>query len=57
MASGVTLRDPSRFDVRGDLSAGPDCVIDVDVVFEGEVVLGEGVRIGPGCVDEGCAHR
>lgn len=50
MASGVTLRDPSRFDVRGALSAGPDCVIDIDVVFEGEVVLGEGVRIGSGCV-------
>src|SRR4030095_1343904 len=39
-ARGVTLRDPSRFDVRGELSAGPDCLIDIDVVFEGTVVLG-----------------
>ncbi len=50
MAGGVTLRDPSRFDVRGALTAGIDCVIDVDVVFEGSVTLGEGVRIGSGCV-------
>ena len=50
MAAGVTLRDPARFDVRGELTAGIDCVIDVDVVFEGRVTLGEGVRIGSGCV-------
>jgi bifunctional UDP-N-acetylglucosamine pyrophosphorylase/glucosamine-1-phosphate N-acetyltransferase len=50
MAGGVTLRDPSRFDVRGELSAGPDCMIDIDVVFEGTVVLGENVRIESGCV-------
>ena len=50
MAGGVTLRDPSRFDVRGELITGVDCVIDVDVVFEGSVTLGEGVRIGSGCV-------
>jgi bifunctional UDP-N-acetylglucosamine pyrophosphorylase/glucosamine-1-phosphate N-acetyltransferase len=50
MAAGVTLRDPARFDVRGELTAGIDCVIDVDVVFEGRVTLGEGVRIGAGCV-------
>ncbi len=50
MASGVTLRDPARLDVRGELETGIDCVIDIDVVFEGRVTLGEGVRIGPGCV-------
>ena len=50
MAGGVTLRDPGRIDVRGSLRAGRDCVVDVNVVFEGEVILGEGVRIGPGCV-------
>jgi bifunctional UDP-N-acetylglucosamine pyrophosphorylase/glucosamine-1-phosphate N-acetyltransferase len=50
MAAGVTLRDPARFDVRGELTAGIDCVIDVDVVFEGRVTLGEGVRIGSNCV-------
>ena len=50
MAQGVTLMDPDRIDIRGRLVAGPDCVIDVGAVFEGEVTLGEGVRIGPGCV-------
>ena len=50
MAGGVTLMDPGRIDVRGSLCAGRDCVVDVNVVFEGEVILGEGVRIGPGCV-------
>ena len=50
MAGGVTLMDPGRIDVRGSLRAGRDCVVDVNVVFEGEVILGEGVRIGPGCV-------
>jgi len=50
MAAGVTVRDPSRIDVRGELGAGIDCVIDVDVVFEGHVTLGENVRIGSGCV-------
>jgi bifunctional UDP-N-acetylglucosamine pyrophosphorylase/glucosamine-1-phosphate N-acetyltransferase len=50
MSAGVTLRDPARFDVRGELSAGMDCLIDVDVVFEGRVTLGEGVRIGSSCV-------
>lgn len=50
MAEGVTLVDPARIDVRGSLRAGRDCVIDVNVVFEGEVSLGEGVRVGSGCV-------
>ena len=50
MAGGVTLRDPARLDVRGELTAGIDCLIDVDVIFEGVVTLGEGVRIGSGCV-------
>jgi len=50
MAGGVTLRDPARLDVRGELSAGIDCLIDVDVIFEGVVTLGEGVRIGSACV-------
>ena len=49
MRSGVTFRDPGRFDLRGTLSAGPDCSIDVNSVFEGEVVLGERVSVGPNC--------
>jgi bifunctional UDP-N-acetylglucosamine pyrophosphorylase/glucosamine-1-phosphate N-acetyltransferase len=47
MDSGVTLLDPARFDLRGQLQAGRDVVIDVNVVFEGNVVLGNGVHIGP----------
>ena len=47
MEQGVTLRDPARFDVRGELRCGRDVVIDVNVVFEGKVVLGDGVHIGP----------
>lgn len=50
MAGGVTLMDPARIDIRGSLRAGRDCVIDVNVVFEGEVTLGDRVRIGAGCV-------
>ncbi len=49
MAAGVTLRDPARLDVRGRVQAGRDVVIDVDVVLEGDVSLGEGVQIGPFC--------
>ncbi|SDO40809.1 bifunctional UDP-N-acetylglucosamine pyrophosphorylase / Glucosamine-1-phosphate N-acetyltransferase [Halomonas shengliensis] len=50
MAEGVALADPTRLDVRGTLRCGHDVEIDVGCVFEGEVVLGEGVRIGPHCV-------
>jgi len=50
MTDGVTLLDPARFDVRGEVSAGQDCVIDIDVVLEGRVILGSDVRIGAGCV-------
>ena len=50
MAGGVTLADPGRFDVRGTLTSGRDTFIDINCVFEGQVVLGEGVRIGPNCV-------
>ncbi len=50
MHSGVTILDPLRFDVRGEVTAGEDCVIDINVVLEGRVVLGSGVRIGAGCV-------
>jgi bifunctional UDP-N-acetylglucosamine pyrophosphorylase/glucosamine-1-phosphate N-acetyltransferase len=45
----VRLSDPARFDVRGSLHCGTDVEIDVDCVFEGEVALADGVRIGPFC--------
>ncbi|WP_348675131.1 bifunctional UDP-N-acetylglucosamine diphosphorylase/glucosamine-1-phosphate N-acetyltransferase GlmU [uncultured Abyssibacter sp.] len=48
--AGVTLIDPARFDQRGRMSVGEDVVIDVNVVFEGDVELGDGVEIGPNCV-------
>jgi bifunctional UDP-N-acetylglucosamine pyrophosphorylase/glucosamine-1-phosphate N-acetyltransferase len=47
MLRGVTLRDPDRFDLRGELSVGRDVVIDVGVVLSGRVVLGDDVVIGP----------
>jgi bifunctional UDP-N-acetylglucosamine pyrophosphorylase/glucosamine-1-phosphate N-acetyltransferase len=47
MLAGVTLVDPSRFDARGPVSVGRDVCIDVNVVFEGKVTLGDRVRIGP----------
>jgi bifunctional UDP-N-acetylglucosamine pyrophosphorylase/glucosamine-1-phosphate N-acetyltransferase len=47
---GVTLADPARIDVRGELACGADVVIDVNCVFEGRVTLGDGVRVGPNCV-------
>ncbi|HRP76520.1 MAG TPA: bifunctional UDP-N-acetylglucosamine diphosphorylase/glucosamine-1-phosphate N-acetyltransferase GlmU [Rhodocyclaceae bacterium] len=47
---GVTLIDPARIDVRGELACGRDVEIDVNCVFEGCVELGDGVRIGANCV-------
>jgi bifunctional UDP-N-acetylglucosamine pyrophosphorylase/glucosamine-1-phosphate N-acetyltransferase len=50
MSQGVTLLDPSRFDCRGQIHAGRDVIIDVNVVFHGVVELGDGVVIEPNCV-------
>jgi bifunctional UDP-N-acetylglucosamine pyrophosphorylase/glucosamine-1-phosphate N-acetyltransferase len=50
MAQGVTLLDPARFDVRGEVSVGRDVVIDINVILEGRVVIEDGVEIGPNCV-------
>jgi bifunctional UDP-N-acetylglucosamine pyrophosphorylase / glucosamine-1-phosphate N-acetyltransferase len=50
MLDGATLIDPERVDVRGVVSIGEDVVIDVNVVLEGDVKLGDGVRIGPNCL-------
>ena len=50
MTAGVTLRDPARIDVRGNLSVGQDSIIDVNCVFEGDVTIGERVSIGPNCL-------
>ena len=50
MEQGVRLADPARLDVRGNLQCAPDVSIDVNCVFEGQVTLGEGVKIGANCV-------
>jgi bifunctional UDP-N-acetylglucosamine pyrophosphorylase / glucosamine-1-phosphate N-acetyltransferase len=50
MAAGLRLADPARLDVRGELSFGEDCEIDLNVLLEGQVHLGAGVRIGANCV-------
>jgi len=50
LTDGVSLADPERIDVRGRLSAGNDSFIDINCVFEGEVLIGSGVVIGAGCV-------
>ncbi|MCG6863236.1 MAG: bifunctional UDP-N-acetylglucosamine diphosphorylase/glucosamine-1-phosphate N-acetyltransferase GlmU [Chromatiaceae bacterium] len=54
MRDGVTLADPARLDVRGRLYAESDVSIDVNVVIEGEVHLGEGASIGPNCLLREC---
>jgi bifunctional UDP-N-acetylglucosamine pyrophosphorylase/glucosamine-1-phosphate N-acetyltransferase len=50
MRAGLMLLDPERFDLRGELTFGEDCSIDVNVVLSGRVVLGDRVRIAPNCV-------
>ncbi len=48
--AGVTLADPARLDVRGELACGEDVFIDANCLFEGRVTLGDGVSVGAGCV-------
>ena len=50
MRAGATVADPARVDIRGELTVGQDVLIDVNCVFEGQVTLGDGVKIGPGCI-------
>jgi bifunctional UDP-N-acetylglucosamine pyrophosphorylase / glucosamine-1-phosphate N-acetyltransferase len=50
MLAGVTVLDPARLDVRGDVSVGRDVQLDVNVVLEGRVTLGDRVRVGAGSV-------
>jgi bifunctional UDP-N-acetylglucosamine pyrophosphorylase/glucosamine-1-phosphate N-acetyltransferase len=50
MAQGVTLRDPARFDLRGEVTVGRDVLIDINVILEGRVVIEDFVSIGANCV-------
>lgn len=50
MLQGVSLADPSRFDLRGTLQCGRDVFLDINLIVEGEVTLGDNVRIGANCV-------
>ena len=49
LRDGIQLADPERFDLRGQLTAGTDIFIDINVIIEGQVSLGDGVFIGPNC--------
>lgn len=55
MQQGALLRDPSHIEIRGRVRVGYDVVIDTGVVFEGDVSLGDGVRIGPFCILRNCS--
>lgn len=50
LLNGVTLIDKKRIDIRGEVVAGQDCIIDVNCIFEGKVTLGNNVTIGAGCI-------
>ncbi|MGF1712966.1 bifunctional UDP-N-acetylglucosamine diphosphorylase/glucosamine-1-phosphate N-acetyltransferase GlmU [Vibrio kagoshimensis] len=54
LKQGVMLRDPSRFDLRGELQCGMDVEIDTNVIIEGTVSIGDNVVIGTGCVLKDC---
>ncbi|WP_299573386.1 bifunctional UDP-N-acetylglucosamine diphosphorylase/glucosamine-1-phosphate N-acetyltransferase GlmU [uncultured Shewanella sp.] len=50
MLEGANLRDPARLDIRGDVSVGMDVMIDINVIFQGKVTLGNNVTIGAGAI-------
>ncbi len=50
LLDGVMLRDPARFDLRGELTCGQDVEIDINVIIKGKVTLGDGVVIGANCI-------
>jgi bifunctional UDP-N-acetylglucosamine pyrophosphorylase/glucosamine-1-phosphate N-acetyltransferase len=50
MMHGVSFADPSRIDIRGKLTVGEDVFIDINAIFEGEVSIGNNVRIGANCI-------
>ncbi|MEQ5809768.1 bifunctional UDP-N-acetylglucosamine diphosphorylase/glucosamine-1-phosphate N-acetyltransferase GlmU [Alteromonas sp. NFXS44] len=55
MMDGVTLADPARVDIRGEVITGNDVAVDVNVIFEGKVTLGCNVKIGANCILRNCS--
>ncbi|GAB4225351.1 MAG: bifunctional UDP-N-acetylglucosamine diphosphorylase/glucosamine-1-phosphate N-acetyltransferase GlmU [Francisella sp.] len=54
MKKGVSIADPNRFDVRGNLDIGKDCWIDINVIIRGDVKVGNNVVIGANCILKNC---
>ena len=54
MRAGVTIVDPARVDIRGEVQCGRDVVLEINVILEGKVRLGDRARIGPGTVLRDC---
>lgn len=54
MIDGASLRDPARIDIRGNITIGQEVSIDINCIFEGEVVLADGVIIGANCILKNC---
>lgn len=50
MMAGVTFRDPARVDIRGDINAGQDITVDINVIFEGTNTIADNVEIGANCI-------
>jgi bifunctional UDP-N-acetylglucosamine pyrophosphorylase/glucosamine-1-phosphate N-acetyltransferase len=55
MINGASLRDPNRIDIRGKILVGTEVQIDINCIFEGEVVLANGVKIGANCILKDCS--
>lgn len=54
MIAGASLRDPSRIDIRGNVSVGQEVVIDINCIFEGDVTIADNVVIGANCILKNC---
>jgi bifunctional UDP-N-acetylglucosamine pyrophosphorylase/glucosamine-1-phosphate N-acetyltransferase len=55
MSDGVMLADPARIDIRGNLVCDTEVAIDINCIFEGDVSLAQGVRIGAHCILRNCS--
>lgn len=55
MSAGVTLLDPARLDIRGEVHVGKDTIIDVNVILEGKVTIGENCHIGANVILKDCS--